>query len=157
MLLSKESQFAFLESFIMRVKKLLALIPILLASLSCSSNQCSNSEQDSIDLLLGYVYLTDRLEGSIHKIDGEGDYFKYNGALFKILIVKKGWAFGGTTRVYINGNSIENKDIDDSTFAEDQKCFGVLEYGTGDNKDPNKASYINFKTPYLESIYIEGD
>lgn len=142
----------------MKLKNLLVLPILSLLCFSCSSNEsaCIDSSETTPDYAQSfYPCNSEKLRGSIHKISGEGDYFKYNGALFEVLILNKGISFGGTTRIYINGTYTDHKTITDATFKEGQECFGILQIGTMDAKNKEDANWITFKTPYLSYLYIE--
>lgn len=141
----------------MKIKKLV-LPTLVFLCFSCSSKESAfldSSETTPDYIQSSYPCNTEKIQGSIHKISGEGDYFKYNGALFEILILNKGISFGGTTRIYINGTYTDHKTITDSTFKEGQECYGVLQIGSMDAKDKKDANWITFKTPYLSYLYIE--
>ena len=61
--------------------------------------------------MINRFILTKELEGEIHKIPGEGDYFKFDGAYFKILL-NKGETFTiPQTLIYRNGELLDHKKL----------------------------------------------
>lgn len=93
----------------MKFKKLILLGLASFSLFSCGEVESSSSNNTCI--MINRFILTKELEGEIHKIPGEGDYFKFDGAYFKILL-NKGETFTiPQTLIYRNGELLDHKKL----------------------------------------------
>ncbi len=135
----------------MKIRKLILLVLASFNLFSCGGIESSSSNNTCI--MINRFILTDELEGEIHKIPGEGDYFKFDGAYFKILLNKDDSFMVRKTLVYHNGELLDHKKIDENTFKEGAICLGKICYANGSDETcawQNKS----FTTPYLAMLRL---
>lgn len=135
----------------MKFKKLILSGLASFSLFSCGEVESSSSNNTCI--MINLLILTDELEGEIHKIPGEGDYFKFDGAYFKILL-SKGPSFTiPQTLIYRNGECLDHKNIDENTFKEGTICLDKICYANG-NDESCAWQDKSFTTPYLAELRL---
>lgn len=135
----------------MKFKKLILLGLASFSLFSCGEVESSSSNNTCI--MINRFILTKELEGEIHKIPGEGDYFKFDGAYFKILL-NKGETFTiPQTLIYRNGELLDHKSIDENTFKEGAICLGKICYANGSDESCAWQDK-SFVAPYLAELRL---
>lgn len=135
----------------MKFKKLILSGLASFSLFSCGEVESSSSNNTCI--MINRLILTDELEGEIHKMPGEGDYFKFDGAYFKILLNKDDSFMVRKTLIYHNGELLDHKKIDENTFKEGAICFGKICYANGSDESCAWQDK-SFTTPYLAMLRL---
>lgn len=135
----------------MKIKKLILLGLASFSLFSCGEVEPSSSNNTCI--MINSFIFTKELEGEIHKIPGEGDYFKFDGAYFKILLNKDDSFMVRETLVYHNGELLDHKKINENTFKEGAICLGKICYANGSDESCAWQDK-SFTTPYLAMLRL---
>lgn len=96
---------------------------------------------------LSRLISTNEVTGTIHNIEGDGNYFKWNGALFKI-VTNEGSFNINRTSIFKDDESIE---FDSSLLVEGVECKARIGYGLANECNDNIDL---IEVPYLSSLYL---
>lgn len=128
-----------------KIKTICLLMP-LVALTSCGLGTDLVAKEHTCNPISKLVS-TNEVSGTIHNIEGDGSYFKWNGALFKI-ITNEGYFNINRTSIYKDDQSIE---FDSSLLTEGIECKGRIGYGLANECNDNIDL---IEVPYLSSLYL---